>query len=86
METLISTVGRAVNGGSVLYIILEIVIFLIGIWILYAVIKSAVKNALFASRKELDISSAQRFCIRNPIWIRESKRSRITGSTNSKTR
>lgn len=54
MGELVSYFGNQVGGGVAIDILLEIVAFLIAIWILYAVIKSAVKNAIVASRKELD--------------------------------
>ena len=69
MNTLISTVGRSLGGGAFLYIVLEVIIFLIGVWILYAVIKSAVKNALIEAKGELG------FTMQKPPAAPEAERS-----------
>ena len=59
MGELSTVITNGLGGGVLIYIVIEVLVFLITLWILYAVMKTAVKNAFYAARSELNYTIRQ---------------------------
>ena len=53
MDTLVNLIASQFGYGAAAYILIEIIGYLIVLWVLYTIIKNAVKNAILESRQEL---------------------------------
>lgn len=54
MDNLLSYIANEIGGGVLAYFVIQLIGFLILIWVLYVIIKNAVKKALIESRHELN--------------------------------